>query len=299
MQESNLKKHIHLHFIIFIWGFTAILGALISLDAIPLVWLRMGIGVLFMTAYFLIRNKSFKIDLKGLFHFFITGLIIAIHWIFFFKAIKVSNISVTLVMLSTGAFFTSFLEPLFFKRRLKSIEILLGLAMVVGLYVIFSFETQYFSGIVYASIASFLGALFSVLNGVYVKKYEPHIISFYQILSGTLIITIYLLVTGSITYSLFDLSALNWLYLSILGSVCTAYAFIVSVKLMKFLSPFTVMLSLNLEPVYGIVFALFIFGEKEQMNASFYYGASIVLGIVVLNGILKSKEKTKKKHKLL
>ncbi len=293
MQESKLKNYLHLHFIVFIWGFTAILGALISIESIPLVWFRMFIAVFFIGFYFIIRKKSFKVDKKGIVKFLLTGIIIALHWIFFFKAIKVSNVSIALVTMSTGAFFTSFIEPFFFNRKIKFIEIVLGLIVTIGLYIIFSFESQYILGIIYALIASFLGALFAVLNGLFVQTYNANTISFYQLLFGALGITIFLLFSGNLSLELFKLNALDWLYLLILGSICTAYAFIISVKIMKYLSPYTVMLTINLEPVYAIVLALIIFGEKEKMNVNFYYGASIILFVVVLNGILKNKKKRK------
>ncbi|WP_088323134.1 DMT family transporter [Polaribacter tangerinus] len=289
MLENKLKNYLLLHFIVFIWGFTAILGALITIDAIPLVWYRMLLAVLFIVLYFVWKRKSFKTDKKSLLKFFITGVIIALHWIFFFKAIKVSNVSVALVTMSTGAFFTAFIEPLFFKRKLKFIEIFLGLIVILGLYIIFNFESQYKLGIIYALIASFLGALFAVLNGLFVKMYEASSISLYQLFFGVVFITVYLFFTNGFSVSFFKVSLSDWWYLLLLSSICTAYAFIASVKIMKFLSPYTVMLTINLEPVYAIILALLIFKEKEQMSSSFYFGASIVLFVVLLNGILKNK----------
>ena len=288
MPESNLKHYLHLHFIVFIWGFTAILGKLISIDAIPLVWYRMLFASIFIVLYFVVKKKSFKLDNKILIKFFLSGIIIALHWITFFKAIKVSNVSVALVTMSTGAFFTSFIEPFFFKRRIKPLEVFLGLLVVVGLYIIFSFESQYTLGIVYALISSFLSALFSVLNGLFVKKHDASIISFYQLFFGSIFITIFLLFQGSFTASFFTLQSTDWIYLLILSSFCTAYAFIVSVDVMKHLTPYTVVLSINLEPVYAIILALIIFGESEEMNFQFYLGAFIVLFVVLLNGVLKN-----------
>ena len=295
MPESNLKHYLHLHFIVFIWGFTAILGKLISIDAIPLVWYRMLLASIFIALYFVVKKKSFKLDNKTLIKFFLSGIIIALHWITFFKAIKVSNVSVALVTMSTGAFFTSFIEPFFFKRRIKPIEILLGLLVVAGLYIIFSFESQYTLGIVYALISSFLSALFSVLNGLFVKKNDASVISFYQLLFGSIFITIYLLFQGSFTASFFTLQSTDWIYLLILSSFCTAYAFIVSVDVMKHLTPYTVVLSINLEPVYAIILALIIFGESEEMNSQFYLGAFIILFVVLLNGVLKNMKTIKNK----
>ena len=219
MVESRLKNYLLLHLIVFIWGFTAILGALITLDAIPLVWFRMGLAVLFIVIYFLITKKSFRVDKKGVLKFIFTGIIIALHWVFFFKAIKVSNVSIALVTMSTGAFFTSLIEPFLFKRRIKSVEILLGLLVIAGLYIIFNFETQYKLGIVYALISSFLGSLFAVLNGLFIKEYSANSISLYQLFFGVLFITIYLLCTNSFSIAFFQLSSSDWFYLIILSSI--------------------------------------------------------------------------------
>ena len=295
MQENNFKNYLLLHLIVFIWGFTAILGALITIDAIPLVWYRMLLAVLFIAIYFLWKKKSFKVDRAGLLKFFFTGVVIALHWVFFFKAIKVSNVSVALVTMSTGAFFTALIEPVFFKRKINTLEIFLGVLVIAGLYIIFNFESQYKLGIIYALIASFLGALFAVLNGLFIKKYTAEIISFYQLFFGVVVITMYLLFTNQFTVSFFQIPTLDWWYLLILSSVCTAYAFIASVEVMKYLSPYTVMLTINLEPIYAIILALFIFGDEEQMSATFYLGAFIVLSVVLLNGIIKNRGTLKEK----
>ena len=295
MQENRLKNYLLLHLIVFIWGFTAILGALITIDAIPLVFFRMGLAVIFIAIYFLIKKKSFYVDKRGLLKFLFSGIIIAIHWIFFFKAIKVSNVSVALVSMSTGAFFASLIEPIFFKRKIKLLEIVLGLLVILGLYIIFNFESQYKLGIIYALISSFLGALFSVLNGLFIKKYDANSISLYQLLFGTLFVTVYLFFNNSFSVSFFSLPKTDWIYLFILSSICTAYAFIASVKVMKYLSPYTVMLTINLEPIYAIILALIIFGDKEKMNPAFYLGACIVLGVVLLNGIIKNRATIKQK----
>jgi drug/metabolite transporter (DMT)-like permease len=295
MLESKLKNYLLLHLIVFIWGFTAILGALITIDAIPLVFFRMALAVVFIIVYFLITKKRFYIDRQGVLKFIITGIIIALHWIFFFKAIKVSNVSVALVTMSTGAFFTSLIEPVFFKRKIKALEIILGLIVIGGLYIIFNFESQYKLGIIYALISSFLGSLFAVLNGLFIKRYNANSISLYQLLFGTLFVTVYLFLNNSFSVSFFSLQNLDWIYLFILSSICTAYAFIASVKVMEYLSPYTVMLTINLEPVYAIMLALLIFGDKEKMNPEFYLGAGIVLGVVLINGIIKNKSILKQK----
>lgn len=292
MLKTNLKNYLHLHLIVFIWGFTAILGALISINAIPLVWYRMLIAVIIVLIYFIFKKKPIKISPKLLIKLFIGGVIIAVHWITFFTAIKVSNVSVALVSMSTGALFTSLIEPLFFKRKLDLLELFFGLLVISGLYIIFNVESDYTLGIIYALIASFLSALFSVLNGLYVREHDAETISFYQLLFGVIFITGFIVFTSGFSIEEFTLTKYDIFYLLILSSICTAYAFIVSVKLMKYLTPYTVMLTINLEPVYGIILAVLIFGEKEKMSTQFYIGALIIFFTVIINGILKNKKTT-------
>ncbi|OIQ39427.1 MAG: EamA family transporter [Bacteroidetes bacterium MedPE-SWsnd-G1] len=295
MQESRLKNYLHLHFIIFIWGFTAILGALISIDAIPLVWYRMLLASFFLILFILVTKKNLKINKHTLLKFVLGGVVIALHWITFFLAIKSSNVSIALITMSTGAFFASLIEPIFFKRRLSKLELFLGLIVVIGLYIIFQVEGEYLLGIIYGLISSFLSAVFSVANGLYVKKNNPIIISFYQLFFGTLFITLLLFFTNQFSGDFFKVSTNDWIYLIILGSVCTAYAFSSSVKVMKVLSPYTVMLSINLEPIYGIILALIIFGDSEKMSPKFYIGALIILLSVILNGLVKNRKQLLKR----
>ncbi|MDC8006396.1 DMT family transporter [Aureisphaera galaxeae] len=294
MQNAKLLNYLHLQFIVFIWGFTAVLGALISLDAIPLVWYRMSIASVLVLIFALLARKRLKFSPRTIIGFFIVGLIIALHWLTFFGAIKVSNVSITLSLMSTGAFFTAFLEPLYYKRKIIWYEVLFGLMVIVGLYIIFRAEAGYTYGIILALISAFLGAVFSVLNGKLVEKYNATSISLYELSFGVLCISIYLLMTGGFDSNFFQVSSSDWLYLFILASICTAYAFIAAVHVMKWVSPYTVMLTVNLEPVYGILLALIILKDSEYMHPQFYYGALIILVTVVANGIIKTKRQRKK-----
>jgi drug/metabolite transporter (DMT)-like permease len=294
MQNDNFKSYLLLHLIVFIWGFTAVLGALISLDALPLVWWRMVLAVAFIFVYLRIKKIPINIPKKTLLVFLIAGLVIALHWLTFFKAIKVSNVSVTLACLSTGAFFTSILEPILYGRKVIWYEVLFGLIVVAGLYIIFQVEGDYLLGIILALSSAFLSALFSVINGKFAKEYDASTISFYELSGGILFLSIFLLFSNGFTAEFFNLKLSDLAWLLLLSSVCTAFAFIASVKVMKFLSPYTVMLTINLEPIYGIILAVLVFQEKEKMNPSFYVGALIILSTVVLNGILKNYQKKKK-----
>lgn len=304
MPNDKLKSYLHFHVIVFIWGFTAVLGALISLDAVPLVWYRMLMASFFILLWIKFKKKDLRLGAKRTWVMLIAGVVIALHWLTFFGAIKVSNVSITLAMLSTGAFFTSIMEPIFYKRKVIWYEIIFGLIVISGLYIIFQVETEYVYGIVLALISAFLSAVFSLINGKLAQKEDASVISFYELLTGTGAITIYLLLltffgSGETGFNVdfFTISAADWGYLLILASVCTAYAFIASVAVMRHLSPYTIMLTINLEPVYGILLAFWIFGSEEAMAPGFYYGAAIILSTVILNGILKTKRKIKKQRK--
>ena len=290
-KDKAINSYLHLHLIVFIWGFTAVLGKLISLEALPLVWYRMTFATIFILLFVVYKKTSLKLPLKTIIAFLFAGLIIALHWLTFFKAIKESNISVTLACLSTGAFFTSLLEPIFYKRKIIAYEVLFGLVVITGLYIIFKVQGNYFNGIVLALSSAFLSALFSVINGKFAVKYNPTVISFYEILGGVLFLSIFILCTQSFNTSFFQLSVKDLIWLLVLSSVCTAYAFIASVGVMKYLSPYTVMLTINLEPIYGIILALIVFNDKEKMSTQFYIGALIILSTVILNGILKNRKK--------
>jgi drug/metabolite transporter (DMT)-like permease len=291
MPNDNLKSYLHLHLIVFIWGFTAILGALISLDALPLVWFRMLFAVIFIYVYIKFKKINSNISKKDILRFLLAGFIIALHWFTFFKAIKESNVSVTLACLSTGAFFTSIIEPIFFGKKIVWYELFFGLIVIAGLYIIFKVETNYYLGMALALISAFLSALFAVINSKFVQKNNPVIISFYELSGGTLFFSLLLALTSSFNPNFFVLSASDFTYLLILSSVCTAYAFIVSTSVMKYLSPYTVMLTINLEPIYGIILAVIIFDKKEKMSPDFYIGALLILLTVLLNAFIKSRKK--------
>ena len=293
MQRGNLKSYLNLHLIVFIWGFTAILGALISIQADALVWYRMLFASVFLFLFIYLKKESFRIPIKEFFKLIFVGFLIAVHWIFFFHAIHVSNVSITLAVFSLGAFLTSILEPIFYGRKVLWYEVFFGLIIIAGLAMILQVEINYLSGILYALASIVIGVLFTLMNGKLIEKHEPSVITFYEFIAGVFFISIYFLLTNKFNSEFFILSANDWIYLLILSSVCTAYAFTASVKVMRILSPYTVMLTTSLEPVYGIILAYFIIGGKEKMSVAFYIGAVLIVITVILNGIVKHYLKNK------
>lgn len=289
MQNAKLKNYLHLHFLIFIAGFTAILGELITIGSIPLVWYRMLMAGLLMFFYIKFTKHRIKVDNRDMMKFFAAGIIIALHWITFFEAIKQSNISITLAMFSTGAFFASFIEPIFYKRRIIWYEIFFGVMVIIGVFLITHGELKYVNGIILGVVSALLSSLFAVINGTFIKKHSATVISFYEFISGVALLTIFILFSeNGFDRTFFTLSSSDWMFLFVLASICTAYAFIGIVKVMKHISPYTVVLSYNLEPVYGITMAILLFPATETMGPQFYYGAVLVLLAVLLDAILKN-----------
>jgi len=293
MLKNKLKNYLHLHLLVFIAGFTAILGELISINAVSLVWFRMVIASVLILLFIKFRKINITINFKTLVKFSVAGILIALHWITFFESIKQSNISIALAMFSTGAFFAALIEPLFFKRKVIWYEIFFGILIILGVLLITKAEMQYIYGIILGISAAFFSTLFAVINGKFVKSYSASVISFYEFISGVIFITLFIIFfRKGFSFGFFDLSVSDWTYLFILASICTAYSFIAAVHIMKYISPYTVVLSYNLEPVYGIALAIILFPEKEKMSTEFYIGAVIIVSTVILNGILKNSTKS-------
>jgi drug/metabolite transporter (DMT)-like permease len=297
MPNAKLKNYLHLHFLVFIAGFTAILGELISINAIPLVWFRMSMAGILMLVYITIRKVNLNADFKSIVKFSIAGIIIALHWITFFESIKQSTISIALAMFSTGAFFASLIEPIFYKRRIIWYEIVFGIIVIFGVWIITSSELKYLNGIILGILSALFSSTFAVINGKLVERNAATVISFYEFISGVVFISIFIVFfQDGIDLAFFSLSIHDWFYLFILASICTAYAFIAAIHVMKQISPYTVVLTYNLEPIYGIILAIILFPKAEKMSIEFYFGATVIISTVILNGILKNSKKIKAKE---
>lgn len=287
-QSSAIKDYLTLHFLVLIWGFTAILGLLISIPSLEVVFFRTLIATVLLVLIFGLRGYSFRVENRELAKIIGTGFIISLHWILFFWAARVSNASVCLAGMATTSLWTAFIEPVANKKKIKGYEILLGLIVISGLYVVFSFEVDYWLGLVMAVTSALLCAIFTVINGRLTKRHSPYTITLYEMLGACVFAGVFMLL-----YSAFFSGeavqfplALDWLWLLILGGVCTVYAFTVSVELMRRLTAFAINLTYNLEPVYGIILAVLIFGEKERMTTGFYLGTLIILISVLLYPLL-------------
>ena len=288
MKNSYLLR---LHLIVFLWGFTAILGKLISADAHILVFYRMSFAALFLYFYLrIIRKQSIRITKKLLLNLVGIGSVMAFHWLFFFQSIKVSNVSIALSCLSLSTLFAALIEPVVFKRKPDWVEIIIGVIIVICISLIFNAELKYKEGIFYGILCALFGTVFSVFNGKIFGKTSSGNIIFYEIAGGWLVISIYFILTGQIS-SVGEISYIDIALITLLASVFTAYPMFESVRLMKFISPFTLILTVNLEPVYGIILAFFIFGASEHMSPVFYMASLVMIIAIVINGIIKSRRK--------
>ena len=277
---------------VLILGFTGIFGKLISLNTIELVWYRMLIAFITLFTFLAFKKELTKIKKKDFFGLLFVGSLVAVHWFFFFESIKVSNVSVAVVCLSTASFFSAMIEPLFLKRKPKLYEYILGIVVFVTLFLMLEAETKYTMGYVYGIIASFLGTLFTLYNAKYINRLEASKITMVEMLAGVIIFSILMLLNKEIGINNLKIDINDFVYLLLLGTICTAAVFVWMVEIMKYISPYSLIMAINLEPIYSIVLALINFSESEHMNLSFYIGASVIILVVFLESYLKNKIKS-------
>lgn len=298
MQNAKPIHYLQLHFIVLLWGFSGVLGKLISFGALQLVWYRLGIATLVLFLYTVIRRKTLKIPKSIQLLSAIAGITIAVHWIFFFYAIKISNVSITLACMSTGAFMTAILEPIWYKRKMVLYELLLGLLVIIGLAIILEVQFEYLMGIISALVAALLSSVYSLINGQLIKKASSNALVVQQLFIGFLFLSIILMFNSELNLELLRIDKMDLIYVSIIAVFCTAYAIKASTELLKYISPYSLILTLNMEPIYGIILAVLIFAESEKMPALFYLGALIILISVILDVMMKFWSKKSQKQRL-
>lgn len=295
---SQFKHYLHLHFIILIWGFTAVLGLLISIPVVETVFYRTWLASLALGVLLVARKRNFRLERKQILQILGTGSIIAVHWILFFGAARVSNASVCLAGMATCSLWTSLLDPLMSKRKIQIYEVVLGLMVIVGLYVIFRFEFEYALGLTMAIISAILASIFTIINSKLTNHHNPYMITFYEMVGACVSIVLFFpfyaaFMTEDGLLYLFP-NASDWLYLLILSLMCTVYAYSASVELMKHITAFAMNLTNNMEPVYGIMLAVIIFGEKEKMTLEFYLGTGIILLSVLVYPVINRHTRRKR-----
>lgn len=300
--RGNFKYQLILNLVVLVWGFTGVLGDEIQLSSERITFFRTGIAFFSLLLLGLIIPSKKELSLQQMTSLMFTGFIVGLHWLTFFHSIKISTISIGVVCMSSSTLFTALLEPIIFKRKILASEIILSFFILSGILFIFGFEPEYTAGIIVGLISAFLASLFSVINGRHIKNKTSLQITKFEMFGGFLVLAIILGAQGKINAALFtEVTTIDWIYLLILGLICTTAAFMVSVWIMKFVTPFTVSLSINMEPIYAILIALIISysaGETiERMSLGFYTGTTIIIGSIFFNAYLK-KRRTRRANNL-
>ena len=275
------------------WGFTGILGKLIHLESLVIVWHRVLIAFTALGLFMVIRKYPMRIaSVKDGLKLIGVGIIVAMHWITFYKSIQLSTASLGILCLSTTTLHVTWLEPLVMKRPFQWIEFLLGLIVIFGIYFVSSdFKPNEYEALGYGLVSALFAALFSVFNGKLAQDIPTPTITLFEMLTGFVFISIVLISQGRFSAELFIMSQSDFLWLLFLGILCTSFAFLVTIEIVKMLGAFTVSLSINLEPIYTILLAIFILNEHTLLNSKFYIGATLIIVVVALNAWIKNRQK--------
>ena len=282
-----------LHGVVLIFGFTGILGKLISIDAEPLVFWRVTIGGGTTALFLLFRKRWLSWDVASLGKAGVVGWIVAAHWVTFFASIKASSVGLALTMLATAPLFVGLIEPLVYRRKISWRELMLAAAVFAGILLVFQAQQDQIQGIVLGLVSALLAAVFSTLNGVLVRTVDAVNLSAVELLAASMGMAFWLLVNGQWNESLVMLPASDWMWIVLLAVLATSFAFMVSIRVLRELSPFESAMAINLEPIYAIGLAYFIFGER--FSGGFYAGATLVIAAVALDQVIRSSQPKKRK----
>ncbi|GLU53299.1 DMT family transporter [Dyadobacter frigoris] len=287
--STTFRSYLHLHFLVMIWGFTAIVGLMVSVSPIALVFYRTFLAALGLAVVMLVKKKKFDVTGADLRRMFFVGCILSSHWILFFAAARVSTASVCLAGMATTSLWTSLIEPLVNRRPIKPLEVGLGILAFAGLYVVFRFEFDHALGLGLALASALLAAMFTVANSRLVQRIDAFTITFYEMVGASLFSLLFLIIAESQGWTnnmpVWP-QGQDWIWILFLAWICTVYASTMATQLMKQFSAYLINLTINLEPVYGIALAFFYFGEKERMTQGFYMGTVLILLAVLLYPIL-------------
>jgi drug/metabolite transporter (DMT)-like permease len=281
------KAFFQLHIAVFLAGFTGILGRLITLDEALLVWYRLLIAVPSFLVLYYFKQKLRRVGSRDLIKIFGVGVVAALHWVFFYGSIQESNVSIALVCFSSIGFFTALIEPFVMNQSIKLTEILLGLLTIAGIYLIFHFDPAFKTGIIIGLISAVLGSVFPILNRKLLQRIEPETVTFFELVGGLLFLTLVIplyIIWFPPDYIIPTWTDVGWLL--VLSWICTVVAFDLLMKALHKISAFTVNLSYNLEPLYGILLAFIIYREDNMLDKSFYWGMGLILLSVVIQTML-------------
>ncbi|MFN5370418.1 MAG: DMT family transporter [Bacteroidia bacterium] len=289
---ANKKAYIELHTAVFLFGFTGILGQLIELNSNILVWHRLWMAALGMLGYVLLIGKWRLLSAKEIVRITAVSSVIVVHWLLFYGSIKLASVSVAMICLSTIALFTAILDPIIHRKPIAKAELVLSVFAVLGVTLMAEDQKQHLLGIAVGLASAFFSALFTVLNKSLVDRYDSRLLSFYELFTGFLLLCVLLpIVNVMMPLGKWTPSGSDWLYLALLSFFCTVIAFNLSLSSLRFLSPFTVNLSINLEPVYGIALAFVVFQEYRELGLGFYLGAGLILASVLADVVWKKRRR--------
>ena len=297
MQKPALSDYLQLHFIVLIWGFTAILGKLLEpLDPSAVVLFRTVLAVLGMGVVLIVRQQTIRVSPADRWRLLATGGIIALHWMTFFLAARIANVSVCLAGLATSSLWASVLEPVLLRRRVRAVEVVLGAVVLAGLYMIFRFEFDKVVGLAVAVFSAMLSSLFTIINSRFAQRLDAFVISFYEMAGASAGALLMWLTVRSLdgleanhVVQYAPETVGQWGWLLVLSLVCTVYAYTVGVRLLRKFSPYMAILTVNLEPVYGILLAVLFFGDAERMTPGFYVGTLVILLAVLAYPMLNQR----------
>jgi drug/metabolite transporter (DMT)-like permease len=280
---SFRKSLFQLHLFVFLAGLTGPIGNLIQLNGLNLVMYRMGIASIVTLIMFAFIKNKIDISNKTKWQIIGVGVLISIHWVLFYTSIKLSNVSIGLVCLSSVALFTLLLDPLFTNNKIQWQDLTIALISLLGILLIFQFDIQYRKGIAVGLVSSFIAALFTQLNKKLTVKNEPQTLQTFQMLGGFIFLTFIVLMNSWITHSNIPLpSNTDWGWLILLALACTVWSNYLMLSALKHISPFTMNVTLNLEPVYGILISFIVFQEHKQLGLSFYTGFILITMSVLI-----------------
>jgi drug/metabolite transporter (DMT)-like permease len=283
---STFKKALlQLHIFVFLAGLTGSLGFLIKLNGLVLVFYRILITVIVLWILALFRKNKHQYNLKTKLSLLGTGAIIALHWVCFYQSIKLANVSIALVCFSSTSLFGSFLEPLWKHAKIQFQEILIGSLSLLGIFLIFHFDTQFRMGIIVGLFSALFAAIFSIINKRFTSHIDVQTIQSYEMTGGLLFLLPFVLLLGFNTgFNPVGLlpTSMDWFWLSILAIACTVWSTHLMLSSLKYISAFTLNVTLNLEPVYGIILAFILFKEQKQLGLSFYAGiVCIIISVII------------------
>lgn len=287
------RAYLQLHLAVFLAGFTAILGHMIDLNEGVLVWYRLFFSIIILGGWMLVRKKIQKINWQEFLKIAGVGTVLAFHWVTFYGAVKYANASVAVVCISAAGFFSALLEPFFFRKKVSFIELALGVLSMAGVYLIFEFHPHFQTGILFGMLAALGSAIFPIFNKELLHKHSAEVLTLYEFVGGlmglTLLLPLYFFVSPAESWT-FSLTDLIWLL--VMAAFCTVAAFDLQMNALKKISAFTVNLTYNLEPVYGVAMAIIFLNEHEMLTIHFFVGIAIIVFSIALQMLHLRRKKS-------